>query len=139
MLTFRMCVAIAFAALPQTALAASDHATYLIDDFEGPAALQRWRFESNPQSPASSGRLAIGPGHHDHGAVLEYQLPCERDSACSAYAAAFWKSPSPLPKRGDPAISLWIRFPPEVAVFLVVEDTSHRTLRFPILPSIEHP
>jgi hypothetical protein len=139
MLTFRICVAIAFAALPQTALAASDHATYLIDDFEGPAALQRWRFESNPQSPASSGRLAIGPGHHDHGAVLEYQLPCERDSACSAYAAAFWKSPSPLPKRGDPAISLWIRFPPEVAVFLVVEDTSHRTLRFPILPSIEHP
>src|ERR1700684_2035800 len=103
MLTFRICVAIAFAALPQAAWAASDHATYLIDDFEGPAALQRWRVESNPQSPASSRRTGIRPGHHRHGAVLESPLPCERDRARSAYAPAFWKSPSPLPKRGDPA------------------------------------
>jgi hypothetical protein len=139
MLTFRICVAIAFVALPPAVFAAADQPTYLIDDFEGPAPLQHWRFESNPGAPPSSGRLAIGLGHREHGAVLEYQLPCERDIACSAYAAALWRPASPLPKRGDPAISLWIRFPPEVAVSLVVEDTSHRTLRFPIRASIEHP
>src|ERR1700733_6706588 len=138
-LTFRICVAIAFAALPQAIFAASDHTTYLIDDFEGPTALQGWRFETNPESLATSGRLAIGPGHRDHGAVLEYQLPCERDSACSAYAEALWTPASPLPKRRDPVISLWIRFPPEVDVSLVVKDTSKRTLRFPIRASIEHP
>ena len=139
MLTFRVSIAIALLALPPAATAASDRTTYLIDDFESPAALQRWRFESNPGAPASSGGLAIGPGHREHGAVLEYHLPCERDTACSAYAAAFWRPASPLPKRSDPAISLWIRFPPEVVVSLVVEDTSHRTRRFPIRASIEHP
>ena len=71
--------------------------------------------------------------------MLEYQLPCERDTACSAYAQALWRPASPLPKRRDPAISLWIRYPPEVEVSLVVKDTSNRTLRFPIRTSIEHP
>jgi hypothetical protein len=138
-LAFRICLAIAFAALPQAVSAASDHTAYLIDDFEGRTALQSWRFESNPESPAASGRLAIGPGHRDHGAVLEYRLPCERDIACSAYAEALWRPASPLPKRRDPMISLWIRFPSEVEVALVVKDTSNRTLRFPIRASIEHP
>ena len=138
-LVFRICVVIAFSALAQAVSAASDHKAYLIDDFEGPTALQGWRFESNPESPAASGRLAIGPGHRDHGAVLEYRLPCERDIACSAYAEALWRPASPLPKRRDPVISLWIRFPSEVEVSLVIKDTSNRTLRFPIRASIEHP
>ena len=137
-LTFRICVAIAFATLPQAVFAGADHPT-LIDDFEGSTALQNWRFESNPEPPAATGRLAIGPGHRDHGAVLEYRLPCERDTACSAYAEALWMPASPLPKRRDPVISLWILFPPQVEVSLVVKDTSNRTLRFPIRASIEHP
>jgi hypothetical protein len=138
-LTFRICVAITLAAVPKGAFAASDQIPYLIDDFEGPAALQRWRFESGPGSPAAGGRLAIGPGHREHGAVLEYEFPCNRDTGCGTYVAALWRPASPLPKRHDPAISLWIRFPPELEVSLVVKDSSGRTLQFPIQATIEHP
>jgi hypothetical protein len=138
-LTFRICTVIAFAALLPAVFAASDHTTYLIDDFEGPTALERWQFETNSESRTASGRLAMGPGHRDHGAVLEYRLSCGRDTTCSAYAEALWRPASPLPKRRDPVISLWIRFPPEVEVSLAVKDTSNRTLRFPIRASIERP
>jgi len=59
MLTFRVSVAIALATLPPAAVVASDRTTYLIDDFEGPAALQCWRFESKPGSRVDSARQII--------------------------------------------------------------------------------
>jgi hypothetical protein len=127
----RVLAAIAFVALPPAASAASDPTVYLIDDFEGPAALQNWR--------AAGGELALGPGHREHGAVLTYQLPCDRENGCAAHAEALWRPASPLPKRHDPAISLWIRFPPDIEVSLLVEDTSGQKLRFPIRATIEHP
>jgi hypothetical protein len=127
--------AIAFLAPRTAASAGSDAAAYPIDDFEGSAALRSWRFYSAPESPAAGG-LALGPGHRGHGAVLTYRLPC---GGCGAYAAASWQPASPLPKKHDPALSLWIRFSPEVEVFIVAKDTSGRTSRFPIRPTIEHP
>ena len=118
---------------------APDRTAYLIDDFEGPTALKNWRFYSSPESPAASGALSLGPGHREHGAVLAYRLPCDRDTGCGAYVAALWRPASPLPKRHQAAISLWIRFPPEVEVSLVATDTRGQTLRFPIpAATIEH-
>jgi hypothetical protein len=117
------------AILPIASLAA-DRAPYLISDFEGSTALEHWRFSGGSES---SGGIALGAGHRDHGAVLSYRL--EGD----AYAAALWRPASPLPKRRDPAISLWIRFPPGVELFLVGKDTNGQGLRFPIAATIEHP
>jgi hypothetical protein len=119
-------------------LAASDQTPYVIDDFEGPTALQNWRFYTSPESPTSGGALALGPGHRGQGAVLSYRLPCGRDTGCGASAAALWHPPSPSPKKHSPAISLWIRFPPDVTVSLVTKDSSGQTLRFPIQATIEH-
>ena len=132
-------VAIALIAPQPAASAVSDKTVYLIDDFDGPTALQDWRFESIPESPAASGGLALGPGRREHGAVLAYRLPCGRETGCNAYAAARWRPASPLPKRRDPALSLWVRFPAEVEVALEVKDSSGQTLRFPIEATIEHP
>jgi hypothetical protein len=123
---------------PLPSFAASDQPPYVIDDFEGPTALQNWRFYSNPESLTAGGTLALGTGHTGHGAVLTYRLPCGRDTGCGAYAAALWKPASSLPKKHNPAISLWIRFPPEVSVSLVVKDSSGQTLRFPIQATLEH-
>ena len=138
-LALRVSVAIALLAPQPAASAVFDKTVYLIDDFDGPTALQDWRFESIPESPTASGGLALGPGHREHGAVLAYRLPCGRETGCNAYAAARWKPASPLPKRRDPALSLWVRFPPEVEVALEVKDSSGQTLRFPIEATIEHP
>ncbi|MGA3190282.1 MAG: cellulase family glycosylhydrolase [Bryobacteraceae bacterium] len=91
---------------------------YLIDDFEASGALQNWR--------AEGGRLTLGPGHREHGAILSYQLP--RDAS----AEAVWTPSSKIPKMHDPAISLWIRLPPEVEVFLEGKDSNGQTLRVPI-------
>jgi hypothetical protein len=118
----RVLVAIAFLA-PRDAASGSDKAAYLIDDFDGPTALNSWRFSSNLESPARIGDLALGPGHRQKGAVLTYRLPRDRGNGCGAYAAALWTPASPLPKTHDPAISLWIRFPAEVEVALVAKDT----------------
>lgn len=138
-LGLKLLTAIGFAAPLLSASAASDKTTYLIDDFEGPTALQNWRFYSSSNPPAPGGGLTLGPGHREHGAVLAYRLTCDRDTGCDAYAAAVWRPPSPLAKRHNPAISLWIRFPPEVDVSLVVKDTNGQTLRFPIpVATIEH-
>jgi hypothetical protein len=137
-LAFRILGLIAFVAPRPAAFAGSDQAPYLIDDFEDPIALQNWRFYTSPESPTTGGALTLGPGHRGHGAVLAYRLPCGRDTGCGAYAAALWSPTSPPPKRRSPAISLWIRFPPEVAVSLVAKDTSGQTLRFPILATLEH-
>jgi hypothetical protein len=131
-------VLIAFVASPSTAFAASDQAPYVIDDFEGPTAFQNWRFYSNPESPTAGGTLALGPGHTGHGAVLTYRLPCGRDTGCGAYAAALWKPASSIPKKHSPAISLWIRFPPDVTPSLVTKDSGGQTLRFPIQATLEH-
>jgi hypothetical protein len=136
---FAAFVAVALLTPRPAAFASSDRTPYSIGDFEGPAALQRWRFQSTSESPGVGGGLALGPGHREHGAVLSYRLPCGRDTGCDAYAEALFRPASPLPKRRDPAISLWIRFPREVEVSLVVTDDKNRTLRFPILASIEHP
>ncbi len=115
------------------ASAGSDRTPYSIDDFEGPAALQGWRFYSSPAPPATGGSLALGSGHREHGAVLTYRLH-------GGYAEALWSATSSLPKRRNPAISLWIRFSPEVEVYLVAKDSSGQTLRFPIpAATIEHP
>ena len=131
-------VGIALVAPRPAASAASDRTVYLIDDFDGPAALQGWQFDSLPQSPAPSGGLALGPGHRKLGAVLSYSLPCAGETGCNAYAAARWRPASSLPKRRDPALSLWIRFPAEVEVALEVKDSGGQTLRFPIGATIEH-
>ncbi len=121
-MVLRVWAAIAFVAQWPAASAAADPAAYLIDDFESPTALENWR--------AVGGDLALGPGHREHGAVLTYR---------GASAEALWRPASPLPKRRDPAISLWIRFPPEVEVSLVTQDTSGQILRFPIRATIEYP
>jgi hypothetical protein len=138
-LALRVSVAIALVAPRLAASAVSDQTVYLIDDFDGPTALQSWRFDSIPESPAAGGGLTLGPGHHEHGAMLAYRLPCARETGCNAYAAARWRPASPLPKRRDPALSLWIRFPPEVELALEAKDSSGQTLRFPIGATIEHP
>src|SRR5580692_5571558 len=135
-LALKVLVAIALVARP-AASAVSDKRVFLIDDFDGPTALQGWRFDSIPES--AGGGLTLGPGHREHGAVLAYRLPCGRETGCNAYAAARWRPASPLPKRRDPAVSLWIRFPADVEVALEVEDSSGQTLRFPIEATIEHP
>ena len=135
---FRVLAFIGLAAPFLAASAGSSNQTsYLIDDFDGPASLQGWRFYSSPESPTAGGGLTLGPGHREHGAVLAYRLPCDWDTGCKSYAAALWTPASPLPKTRNPAISLWIRFPPDVAVFLVVKDSSGQTLRFPIRATIE--
>jgi hypothetical protein len=135
---FRVLAFIGLAAPFLAASAGSSNQTpYLIDDFDGPASLQGWRFYSSPESPTAGGGLTLGPGHREHGAVLAYRLPCDWDTGCKAYVAALWTPASSLPKTRNPAISLWIRFPPDVAVFLVVKDTSGQTLRFPIRATIE--
>jgi hypothetical protein len=138
-LALRVSLAIALVAPRLAASGVSDQAVYLIDDFDSPTALQSWRFESTSESPAAGGGLALGPGHREHGAVLSYRLPCARETGCNAYAAARWRPASPLPKRRDPALCLWIRFPPEVEVALEAKDSSGQTLRFPIGATIEHP
>jgi hypothetical protein len=138
-LAFRVLVAIALVALRLAASAGSDKTVYLVDDFDGPTALQDWRFHSSPESPAAAGGLALGPGHREHGAVLSYRLACDRNTSCDAYAAALWRPASPLPKKRDPALALWIRLPPKVAVSLEAKDSSGQTLRFPLGATIEHP
>ena len=126
-------------ASPPAAFAGSDKAPYLIDDFEDGTALQNWRYYTGPESPTGAGALTLGPGHRGHGAILTYQLSCGGDAGCGAFAEALWRPTSPPPKKRSPAISLWIRFPPDVAVSLVAKDTSGQTLRFPIRTTLEHP
>ncbi len=138
-LTLAVSVAIALVAPAPVTSAIFDKTVYVIDDFDGPTSLEGWRFDSLPESPAASGGLALGPGHRQQGAVLAYRLPCSRAAACNTYAAARWKPAGPLPKMHNPALSLWIRFPPEVQVALEVKDSSGQTLRFPIRATIEHP
>jgi hypothetical protein len=137
--TLAVSVAFALVAPRLAAYAASDPTAYVIDDFESPIALQGWRFDSIPESPATGGGLALGPGYREHGAVLAYRLNCARETVCNAYAAARWTPASPPPKRRDPALSLWIRFPREVEVTLEAKDSSGQTLRFPIEATLEHP
>jgi hypothetical protein len=138
-LALKVSVVIALVAPRPATSAVFDKTVYLIDDFDGPTALQGWRFDSSPESSAAGGGLALGPGHREHGAVLAYRLPCGRETGCNAYAAARWRPSSPLPKRRDPALSLWVRFPAEVEVTLEVRDSDGQTLRLPILATIEHP
>jgi len=136
-LAFRV-FTIALALLWPRASAGSDQAPYLIADFEGPTALQSWRFYGVPESDVAGGPLVLGPGHRGHGAVLAYSLPCDRQAECDTYAEALWTAASPLPAKRDPAISLWMRFPQNVEVSLLAKDTSGQRLRFPIRATIEH-
>jgi hypothetical protein len=138
-LAFRVVVAAALAASRPAASAGSDKTVYVIDNFDGPTALQGWQFYSDQASPAVGGALALGPGHREHGAVLSYRLACDRNTGCDAYAAALWRPASPAPKTRDRALSLWIRFLPKVAVSLEAKDSSGQTLRFPLGATIEHP
>jgi hypothetical protein len=118
--------------------AGADQTSYLIDDFEGPTALQNWRLEKPAESPAVNVGLAIGPGHSGHGAVVTYRLTCGRDRVCDD-ATALWRADAPLPKMHNPAISLWVRFSPEVEIAVVTQDSKNQTLRFPIRATIERP
>jgi hypothetical protein len=138
-LALRILAAIVFVAWQPATCAKSHQTTYVIDDFEGPTPLESWRLYSSPEPRAPGAALALGPGHRGHGAVLAYRIACHQDTACDGYAAAFWKLPSPLPKRRNPAISLWIRFLPDVEVSLVAKDTTGQTSRFPILATLEYP
>jgi hypothetical protein len=135
----RLLAAIALLAPPAGAFAGSDRAPYIIDDFESPTPLRNWRFQSDPESPAAAGGLTLGPGHREHGAVLAYRLSSGRNTRSGAYAEALLRFASPLPKKRDPAISLWIRFPPDVEASVVATDASGQTLRLPIRANIEHP
>ena len=73
--------------------------------------------------------------------MLAYQLPCGRGDGLQ------WLCRSALDarrlrcrRRHDPALSLWIRFPPEESeVALEAKDSSGQTLRFPIGATIEYP
>lgn len=138
-LAFMVLVAITLASPGPAESAVSDKTAYLINNFDGPTGLQGWQFYSSPESPAAVGGLALGPGHSEHGAVLSYRLACDPNTSCDAYAAALWKPASPLPKNRDSALSLWIRFPPRVAVSLQTKDSSGQTLRFPLGATVEHP
>jgi hypothetical protein len=160
-------ITVALAALWPVVLAAANQPAYLMDDFENPAALESWRVHGMP-APQSDA-LSLGAGHRGHGAVLTYQLPCDAQTECGAYAEATRTLPSSLPEsaqaagrgvkrrrnsaglaapgesvvrefpqRRDPAISLWIRFPPEVEVSVVAKDLNGQMLRFPIRATIEH-
>ena len=60
-LALRVSVAIVLVAPPPAISAVFDKTVYLIDDFDGPTALQSWRFDSIPESPPASGALALGP------------------------------------------------------------------------------
>jgi hypothetical protein len=138
-LALSISLGIALVSPPPATSAAFDKTVFVIDDFDGPTALEDWRFDSIPALPAANGGLALGPGHREHGAALTYRIPCGRGTECNAYAAARWKPAAPLPKVHDPALSLWIRFPSEVQVVLEAKDSSGQTLRFPIRATIEHP
>jgi hypothetical protein len=135
-LAWRALLTIWFMAAPPAAHA-SDRRPDIIDDFEGSATLQRWRFSSSAQGGAATGEIKAGPGHRGTGAVLSYQLLCEARSSCDARVAAVWRPARPLPKRRNPAISLWVRFPADVDLFLAVTDSRGQTLQFPIGTSLE--
>jgi hypothetical protein len=124
--------------LPTLSLGA-DQTPYLIDDFDSPTALQNWQLEKPPGFPASSGGLALGPGHSAHGAVITYRLSCDQYPVCADYVTALWRAAIPPPKSHHPAISLWIRFPSDVEISLVTKDTKNQTIRFLIRATIEHP
>jgi polysaccharide biosynthesis protein PslG len=116
----------------------SDKTSFLIDDFDGSTTLQGWQFINSAEGGASGGSLTLGPGHHGHGALLAFRLACKETAGCeAAYATALYRPAAPFPKRRDPAIALWIRFPFDVDVLLVTKDTSGQTQRFPIRPTIE--
>jgi hypothetical protein len=118
--------------------AAADNTTVLVDDFDGPTALQSWRFAHSES--ASSGALALGAGHRGRGAVLQYRLPCDQAAGCGGSVAAIWTPSGEVAPPRNPAISCWIRFSPEVEAFLTVKDTSGQTLRLRIAAAtLEHP
>ena len=103
-------------------LRAANDPQVVIDDFDGPAALQHWQ---------SSGSLSLGPGHPGQGAVLAYRFPCD-PPACTGDPTALWTPDTPLAKKNKPAISLWLRSSPEVGVTLTVKDSGGQTSRFAI-------
>lgn len=123
-----------------TAHPASTETQGLVADFEGPGALQGWRFSTNAERAAAAGALSLGVGHRGQGAQLDCRLPCGPRATCDSSVAALYTPPSPLPRRHHPAISLWVRFPPEIEVFLIIRDSGGQALRFPLpAATLEHP
>ncbi|HLJ49038.1 MAG TPA: hypothetical protein VKU01_23650 [Bryobacteraceae bacterium] len=104
-----------------SAYASADQTSYTIAGFDAPNALQNWHSEA--------GELTVGPGRHNQGAVLTYR----------GAAAAIWRPTARLPKFHHPAISLWIRVPPEVEAAIVTKSMSGESQRMPIAATIEHP
>jgi hypothetical protein len=93
---------------------------YVIDDFNGPSALQHW-----------NGPLSLGPGHQGQGAVLAYRFSCEQ-TGCTGDATAQWTPDTSPPKKNRPAISMWLRSLPETGVTISVKDSSGQTNTFAI-------
>jgi len=132
-------LAIAFLiATSVTALAQKKPSTSLLNDFEGPTALEGWRFVGSHSDV--QGTLAPGPGHNGRGAVLQYQIPCAAGNDCRKSAAAFWKPGSPIPMGRRTRVSVRIRRGDNVAVLFQCKDAAGHTTEFSIpTASLEHP
>ncbi|HYZ86263.1 MAG TPA: cellulase family glycosylhydrolase, partial [Bryobacteraceae bacterium] len=99
---------------------------YSIDTFDKAESLAGWRV-------SGVGSLKLGNGYRGSGAVLTYRI--ERGSR----VVVAWNPEAPMPKLQNSAISLWVRFPADVAVTLKAEDTRRNTLLLPIDATLEHP
>jgi hypothetical protein len=121
-----------------TAVAQEKPSASLMADFEGPAALEGWRFVGTDSRV--QGTLGLAPGHNGRGAVLQYQIPCDADTDCHGSAAALWKPGSPMAVGGRTMVSVWIRRGATVAVLIQCKDTGGHTTEFPIpVASLEQP
>jgi hypothetical protein len=101
-----------------------DH--YVLDSFDNADSLAAWRV-------SGSGSLKLGNGYRGSGAVLNYRM--ER----GARVIVTWSPKAPMPKLGNSTISLWARFPGDIAVTLRAEDAGGHTLLLPVEASLEHP
>jgi len=121
-----------------TAVAQEKPPAPLMADFEGPTALEGWRFDG--EDSRVQGSLGLGPGHNGRGAVLQYQIPCDAGNDCRGSAAALWKPGSPIAVGRRTTISVWVRIAATVAVLIQCKDTGGNTSAFPIpVASLEQP
>jgi hypothetical protein len=125
---------------PRLAITAQAKAVHsLTADFEQSTAFQEWRVVSRAESAARA-TLTPGPGHSGHGAILQYEIPCNSGSDCRGAVAAQWTLRSAMPVARHTTVSLWIRSAANVAVSVECEDSSGHTAEF-VVPaaSLEHP
>lgn len=101
----------------------------LIDSFER-AAPAPWQFGNGAEFPGATGSLSIGAGHSGQGAHLAYNF-----SQGGAYVKASLTLPTPLT---TPAISFWVKSPPNITVSLRVVDASGQTLQYTLFRPLEN-